>query len=119
MWTVTEGISNSGGNLALHLLGNLNHFIGATLGNTGYVRDRDAEFGEKNVPRNDMAGRIDSTASMIKDVLTKLEEKDMENIYPIPVLGYEMTAGFFLMYLTSHLGYHLGQINYHRRLIKK
>ena len=44
LWKIKDGISNSGGNLTLHLIGNLNHFIGATLGNTGYVRERDKEF---------------------------------------------------------------------------
>ena len=51
VWKIKEGISNSAGNLTLHLLGNLNHFIGATLGNTGYVRERDKEFSLKNIPR--------------------------------------------------------------------
>ncbi len=41
LWKVENKISNSAGNLCLHLIGNLNHFIGATVGNTGYVRQRE------------------------------------------------------------------------------
>ena len=36
LWVVKGEIKNSAGNLCFHLLGNLNHFIGAILGNTGY-----------------------------------------------------------------------------------
>ena len=44
LWIVTNDVSNSAGNLCLHLVGNLNHFIGAVLGDSGYVRQRDLEF---------------------------------------------------------------------------
>jgi len=117
MWEVTGEISNSAGNLCLHICGNLQHFIGATLGNSAYKRNRDAEFSRKNVPVEEMQKDIDETIVIIKKTLMELDESKLEETYPINVFGKEMTTGFFLAHLTTHLNYHLGQINYHRRLL--
>jgi len=117
LWIVKEGISNSGGNLTLHLLGNLNHFIGATLGHSGYVRYREDEFALKNIPRADMILNIENCMLMIKATLHKLTAEDLEKTFPIEVFGKPMTTVFFLLHLTTHLTYHMGQINYHRRLL--
>lgn len=110
-------VNNSGGNLCLHLCGNLQHFIGATLGNSGYVRDREAEFGTKDIPKSELLKEIDQTIAVVDKTLSELKEKKLNEIFPINVFGYEMTTEFFLVHLVSHLGYHLGQINYHRRLL--
>lgn len=117
LWLVKEGISNSGGNLVLHLCGNLNHFIGAQLGDTGYVRQREREFSDTGLTKEDLIGKVKFTANMVAETLDKLKEKDLEKTFPIEVLGKEWPTGFFLSYLITHLSYHLGQINYHRRLI--
>ena len=115
-WSVSEGITNSGGNLALHLVGNLTHFIGAVLGNSGYVRDRDAEFASKNVTRAELIAAVDEAAAVVAATLAKLTADEMAAEYPIDVFGHPMTTEFFLVHLTTHFNYHLGQINYHRRL---
>ena len=117
IWEVSGEIKNSGGNLCLHICGNLQHFIGTMLGNSGYVRDRDSEFSRKNVPVEEMQKDIDETIVIIKKTLMELDESKLEEPYPINVFGNEMTTGFFLAHLTTHLNYHLGQINYHRRLL--
>ncbi len=121
IWEVRDGISNSAGNLALHLIGNLKHFIGATLGNSGYVRDRDKEFSLKNVPLQDLIRAIDETSSVIEQTLSRLSEEDLNMPFPIkvPVQQNDDSTRFMVMHLTAHLNYHLGQINYHRRLIDK
>ena len=117
LWAVPDGIANSGGNLALHLIGNLNHFIGAVLGKSGYVRDRDAEFASKNTSKDDLLTAIDETSEVITSALAKLTADDLAAVYPIEVFGHPMTTEAFLIHLITHLNYHLGQINYHRRLI--
>jgi hypothetical protein len=117
MWKTQHGISNSAGNLTLHLLGNLNHFIGATLGHTGYVRYRDDEFNLKNVLRADLLTNIDNCILIVKTTLNKLSAEDMEKDFPVEVFGKKQTTIFMLLHLTTHLSYHLGQINYHRRLL--
>ncbi len=119
LWDVTGEIKNSAGNLCLHLLGNLQHYIGAVLGKTGYKRNREAEFSSKNVPVEEMQKEIDETIIIIKKTLSELDEKRLQEIYPINVFGEEMSTGYFLTHLTTHLNYHLGQINYHRRLLDK
>jgi len=119
MWDVTGDIKNSAGNLCLHLLGNLQHYIGAVLGKTGYERNREAEFNSENVPVEEMLKEIDKTVIIIKKTLSQLDEKRLKEIYPINVFGEEMSTSYFLTHLVTHLNYHLGQINYHRRLLDK
>jgi hypothetical protein len=117
VWNIKGDIKNSGGNLCLHLCGNLQHFIGATLGNSGYIRNRDNEFTAKGVSRDKLIIEIQSTKKSIQTTLSNLDKSILEKEYPIEVFGYPMTTMFFLIHLTSHLEYHLGQINYHRRLL--
>jgi uncharacterized damage-inducible protein DinB len=117
MWEISGEIKNSAGNLCLHICGNLQHFIGAVLGNSGYKRKRDLEFSKKNIPVKEMVKEIDKSLQIVQKTLNELKEEKLEEKFPINVLGYEMTTGFFLIHLTTHLNYHLGQINYHRRMI--
>lgn len=117
LWKTADGISNSAGNLCLHLTGNLKHFFGAVLGETGYVRDRDAEFANKDVPKGEMIADIDVAKNVVLSTLAGLTEEDLDKVYPIEVFGSAMTTGYFLTHLATHFNYHLGQINYHRRLL--
>ncbi|HNU87901.1 MAG TPA: DUF1572 family protein [Ferruginibacter sp.] len=117
IWLVSPGISNSAGNLCLHLVGNLNHFIGATLGHTGYVRYRDDEFSLKNIPRQDLLINIENTRLIVKEVLSNLPEADLQKDFPLEIFGKKDSTEFILIHLATHLTYHLGQINYHRRLL--
>lgn len=119
MWEVTGEISNSAGNLCLHICGNLQYFIGSVLGVSGYKRDRNSEFSRKNIPMDEIIRKIDHTIFTVKKTLNELDVNKLDEIYPINVFGKEMTTGFFLAHLTTHLNYHLGQINYHRRLLDK
>lgn len=117
LWIVKEQVSNSAGNLCLHLLGNLNHFIGETLGYTGYVRRRDDEFSLKNIPRQDLLINIDNCMIIVKNVLGKISVEDMEKDFPLEKHGKIVSTTHMLIHLFGHLNYHLGQVNYHRRLI--
>ena len=117
LWVVKNEISNSAGNLCLHLIGNLKHFIGATLGNTGYVRTRDLEFSSKNVPLQRLNEEIDLVLTVVKDTLGKLPAADYEKDFPLLMQNQTVSTGQMLLHLLTHLSYHLGQINYHRRLI--
>ncbi|NML39349.1 DinB family protein [Chitinophaga sp. G-6-1-13] len=115
IWRVQEGIKNSAGNLCLHLCGNLQHFIGAVLGQSGYVRNREREFADKNVPRQELLALVGVTRRVVLTVIVGLTPETLAKTYPERVLG-EMTTNHFLVHLYGHLNYHLGQINYHRRL---
>ncbi|MFC4477468.1 DinB family protein [Flavobacterium chungangensis] len=117
IWVIDKNISNSAGNLCLHLIGNLNTYIGAEIGKTGYVRNRPLEFSLKDIPKAELISKIEDTIEVINKSLDSLTEKDLEQIYPQIVFEKEMTTGFFLVHLSTHLAYHLGQINYHRRLL--
>lgn len=118
LWILQAGISNSAGNLCLHLLGNLNHFIGAQLGNTGYVRHREAEFSQKNVPRSQLVTDIENCRLMVKQTLQMLTAEDLAKEFEQKmVFDRPVTTEMMLMHLSTHLTYHLGQINYHRRLL--
>ncbi|MFZ4931764.1 DinB family protein [Chryseobacterium sp. Mn2064] len=117
LWVIDKNIANSAGNLCLHLVGNINHFIGTHLGNTGYERHRDLEFSLKNIPRAELIEKVEATATMIDAVLPQLSEEDLKKEYPLVVFESTMTTDYFLIHLVAHLDYHLGQINYHRRLL--
>jgi uncharacterized damage-inducible protein DinB len=117
LWKIDGEILNSAGNLCLHLNGNLQHFFGAILGGTGYVRDRDAEFANKNISREKLLAEIDETLAVIRLTLANLGDDDFAATYPIEVFGKPMTTGWFLTHLATHLNWHLGQIDYHRRLV--
>lgn len=117
LWKISGDIKNSGGNLCLHLCGNLQHFIGAVLGNSGYVRNRDAEFSKKNVSVKELVKEVELTITAVENTLNHLKEERLGEKYPRNVFGYEMTTEYFLIHLAAHLNYHLGQINYHRRLL--
>jgi hypothetical protein len=119
MWRTAPGISNSGGNLCLHLIGNLNTYIGNELGKSGYIRSRDAEFLLKDIPRAELIGKIKATIQIVENALNQLAETDLDATYQQVVFEKEMTTGYFLIHLSTHLTYHLGQINYHRRLLDK
>ena len=117
LWVIDKNISNSAGNLCLHLIGNLNTYFGAALGKTGYIRNRPLEFSAKNIPKKELISKIDETILVVNNVLDSLTEADLKAIYPQDFLEREETTGFFLVHLSTHLAYHLGQINYHRRLL--
>jgi hypothetical protein len=117
IWKKAPGIANPAGNLCLHLSGNLDHFFGAVLGNTGYVRHRDAEFSTTGVNKADLLAGVDRTLETVVSTLKNLSDDDLEKIYPLEVFDRPMTTGFFLTHLATHLNWHLGQINYHRRLL--
>lgn len=119
LWIVEESISNSAGNLCLHLLGNLNYFVGNLLGGTGYIREREKEFGSKDIPKAELISGVEILIDTVKQTIGKLSKEDFEKTYPINVFQKEMTTEFFVIHLTAHLNYHLGQINYHRRLLDK
>ena len=119
LWITSGEITNSGGNLCLHLVGNLNAFICGELGNSGYVRDRPAEFNAKNIPQETLLRQVLETRELVDQVLASLPAESLGKEYPKRIWKEGMTTGFFLTHLVSHLSYHLGQVNYHRRLLDK
>jgi uncharacterized damage-inducible protein DinB len=119
LWLTTAGISNSSGNLALHLIGNLNHFIGSILGNTGYLRTREREFADKNIDRDLIIKQLDNTSQMLGEVLPQLTAERLASEFPFRLQDQIWTVEGFLIHLIAHFDYHLGQVNYHRRLLDK
>jgi len=117
IWKIKEGITNPAGNLVTHLLGNLNHFIGKTLGHTDYVRKRDEEFSEKNIPREKLISDINSLKETIKNTLSHLSEEDLKKEFPVKIQEQTFTTQNMLIYLLAHFNYHLGQVNYLRRML--
>lgn len=115
IWLQPEGINNSAGNLCYHLVGNLNHFIGQALGNTGYIRNRELEFSIKNVSKAELVKGVEDALELVEKVLG--EVKDLSAPFPAGYWPREGDIHYWLLQLLWHLTYHLGQINYHRRLL--
>ena len=118
LWKKSGDIPNSAGNLCLHLCGNLRHFIGFVLGGSGYVRDRDLEFSDGGIAREELLARIDLTIEEVKAALSKATDETLASDYPIDVFGKgTFKTEWFLVHLATHFTYHLGQHDYHRRLV--
>lgn len=119
LWQLPEGLTNSAGTLVLHLAGNIQHFLGARLADTGFVRDRPAEFSARGVPRAALLRQIEAARSAVRATAEKLTREALESDFPEVVGGMRVAAGEFLIHLVSHFGYHLGQVDYHRRLVTR
>jgi len=117
IWIIEKNISNSAGNLSLHLIGNLHTFIGKEIGLTNYIRKRELEFSQKDVSRDILINSIHETKVMIRKSLRSISDEDLKKDYPIMKFINAETTEYLLVHLLKHLNYHLGQINYHRRLI--
>jgi Protein of unknown function (DUF1572) len=115
MWVLPEGAPNSGGTLVLHLCGNLRHFIGAGLGNSGYVRDREAEFNTRGKSRAELAALVHITAAEVALALQHCDPARLDDTMAVGPSTLSVRAG--LLHLAVHLGYHLGQLDYHRRIV--
>ena len=119
IWHIEKQILNSAGNLCLHLVGNLNTYIGKELGNTGYVRNRDLEFSQKDVPKAELVKKVEDTMLVIEKTMSQLKEDQLKEEYPVLVFREKTSTEYMLIHLATHLGYHLGQVNYHRRLLDR
>lgn len=119
IWILADDIKNSAGTLCLHLCGNLQHYIGVGLGGSAYVRDRNKEFSLRDIPRATLLKEIAASRIAVKSGLSKVTPEMLEQEYPLPVFDYAMTIQHFMIHLCAHLGYHLGQVNYHRRLLSE
>ena len=117
LFRTVPGVTNSAGNLALHVCGNLKHFVGAVLGGTGYVRTRDAEFATRSGRREDVARELHETATIVSEALARLPGEALERSYPQPVANLELPCRLFLIHLAVHLSFHLGQAGYLRRIV--
>jgi hypothetical protein len=117
IWHYEKQISNSAGNLCLHIVGNLNTYIGAVYGKTGYVRNRELEFSLKDLPKSELINKIEDVIIVVNNALSTISEEEMQKEYPLAVFDSKTSTEFMLIHLTTHLAYHLGQINYHRRLL--
>ena len=116
-WRVPPGIANSGGNLVLHLCGNLQYLVGAQLGATGFVRDRDAEFTQRAVARQELVARVQATSAVVERTLAGVIGERLAEDFPLVLNGRRVRTDDFLVHLATHLAYHLGQVDYHRRLV--
>lgn len=117
LWQSVPGLTNSGGTLVRHLAGNLRHFVGGVLGKTGYVRDRDAEFSLQGSSRAELAEEVERTIADVDRTLGALTDAGLAEEYPLPLGGKRIQTSRFLTHLAVHLTYHLGQIDYHRRVV--
>jgi hypothetical protein len=119
LWQLPEGVTNSGGTLVLHLTGNIQHYLGARLADTGFVRDRPAEFSARGVSRVALVRQIEAARSAVRSAAGKLTGEALELDFPEVVGGMRVATGDYLIHLVSHFGYHLGQVDYHRRLVTR
>jgi len=117
LWQEVPGVSNVAGTLALHLAGNIQHYLGARLAGTGYVRDRAAEFARRNVPRSELLREVEAARAAVQSALSGPSAPDPGDDFPEPIAGARVRIGDYLVHLATHVAYHLGQVDYHRRMV--
>lgn len=117
LWVVVPGVTNSAGNLALHLCGNLRHFIGAGLCGTGYVRNREAEFAAREGTRAEVAAELRATIATMQATLGAMDDAVLETPMPGTPRGLVTSTRLFLLHLVAHTAFHLGQMGYLRRVL--
>jgi uncharacterized damage-inducible protein DinB len=117
LWQTVPGVLNSAGNLALHIEGNLREFVGRQLGNLPYQRNRELEFSARGLSKDELSARLAELKESIPTVIAELSAEQMEKEYPQVVLEAAMTTREFLIHLYGHLNWHLGQVDYLRRIL--
>jgi uncharacterized damage-inducible protein DinB len=117
IWVQPAGLPNAAGTLVLHLAGNLRSYIGTVLGGGSYQRDRPAEFSRRDVPRAELLAELDATAGEIARTMPMLTDAMLSQPYPQQIGGHVLRTDVFLTHIATHLAYHLGQIDYHRRVV--
>ena len=117
LWQRRPGVKNSAGNLVLHLEGNLREYIGRQLGGVAYTRTRDQEFTRSGVSRADMVQRMENVKELVAAVVSGLSDSDLAKQHPERVLETDVCSRDLLVHLHGHLNFHLGQIDYLRRIL--
>lgn len=119
LWMAVEGQPTLGGNLALHLAGNLRHFIGEVLGGSGFKRDREGEFNARGLSRAAVIAEIRRTKAEVAEALSKLDVESLNKCFPEAIRGHELPTRMVLVHLCTHLAFHSGQLDYHRRAVTR
>jgi uncharacterized damage-inducible protein DinB len=117
LWKTMTGVSNSCGTLALHCAGNLQHYVGAVLGGSGYVRDRAREFSQRTGTRAEVAAELRRARQAVSETLAALPVAVLDAEFPEAVGGVKLPTRLFLLHLAVHLGFHVGQADYLRRVL--
>jgi hypothetical protein len=116
-WVTPPGVANSAGNLALHIAGNIQHFIGNNLGGIRYDRDRDAEFGRRSGTRDELVGELGRALAIVKQVLPTISPARLDEPFPGATTPVPVSTRRFLIHLATHAAFHLGQAGYLRRIV--
>ena len=116
LWATSPGVTNGAGTLALHLEGNLREYVGRQLGAIPHRRDRPLEFSARGTDQRELLGRLGDLHEMVPQVIGALSPATLDARYPEDALGHPMSTRQFLIHLSGHLNYHLGQIDYLRRI---
>ena len=116
IWKALPGVTNSAGNLALHIAGNIRHFIGYLVGGIPYSRDREDEFGRRSGKRDELIVELDHAIAAVRDVLPRITVQQLEAQFDGHP-GVTVSTRRFLLHLCTHTSFHLGQAGYLRRIL--
>jgi uncharacterized damage-inducible protein DinB len=117
LWQPVPGMVNTAGTLVLHMTGNLQHYLGAKLGGSGYVRDRPAEFARRDVPRTELLLEVEAARAAVAATLAGIGDDPLPAEYPETIGDVRVSTEEYLIHLVGHFAYHLGQLDTHRRIV--
>jgi hypothetical protein len=120
LWVRPYDYGNSIGNLILHLTGNLNYYIGARIGGSGYVRHRDLEFSDSGQTKDALLKNFDQAIEIVLATLAKQSNDDWSAPFSAETLPECKTRFAAIVSCAGHAYHHVGQIIYlQRELIGK
>jgi uncharacterized damage-inducible protein DinB len=111
-WQKPFSFGNSFGHLVLHLTGNLNYYIGAQIGDTGYVRDRPREFADSSLPpKAETLKRLDEAVAMVLSTIRAQSTEDWSKEYSGTGTEAKTRLELFMI-CAAHMQLHIGQMVY-------
>jgi hypothetical protein len=111
LWVKPFPFGNSLGTLVLHLTGNLNHYVGAKIADTGYVRDRPREFADPGgYPADVILHHFHAAVGMVAATIAALDEPAL--CQPMTDEPPVRTTFGLLLTVIAHLNNHIGQMSY-------
>ena len=117
LWKSVEGAQVTGGNLCLFIAGNLQHNIGAMIGDSGYIRNKEAELKARNVSRERLMEEIENTRQVVVDTLEQVSKSELLKVFPTKDFEEPVTTEYYLVHLLNNFSFNLGQMHMHRKTV--
>lgn len=119
LWKQPDAQIPAAGNTCLFIAGTLQHFIGNMIGDSGYIRNKEAEMKARNLSRERLIEEVDNTKRVVVDTLEQVTKADLQKVFPTKEFEEDVTTEYYLIHLLKNLSFHIGQIAILRSLVSE